>query len=152
MVMAKVNRIPDSAHKKNAAGASQKQQKRTAMMRMLIMILVDLVAVCVLLSISSDGLVKLGFREKLLIPLTAVFGVLALGSAVYQVLVLAKKIDTSAHYVTPTMLLCVTVFALLACLIYLLQGQITLITIAIASAVATVLFVVYYLYMHVFYR
>jgi hypothetical protein len=60
-----------------------------------------------------------------------------------------KKIDITRHYFTPAMMLCVSLFCLIACLVY---KHVIVGTLIIASVVATILFGVYCLYVHVFYR
>ena len=143
MVMAKEM----SKGKKNIVGNAV--NSKTAFTRMLIMTAVDIIGICTLLSIRKDAVVELAFVNSWLLPLTIVFGVLTLAAAVYQVLALVKKINTSAHPVTPAMLLCIALFCLITCLVYKSALGATVIA---ASVIATILFLVYCLYMHIFYR
>ncbi len=117
--------------------------------RMAIMVLLDIIAILALSALQRDGRRELQFYEHWLTPLTVVFGVLTLAAVAYQIVVIAKKINTSAHVITPAMIICVALFGLLSCLLY---TRLIPMTIIIASVVSTVLFVVYCLYMHVFYR
>lgn len=136
--------------KKNIVHAAQRRKNtQTVITRMLIMVAVDIIGICTLLSVRRDAVVELAFVNSWLLPLTIVFGVLTAAAAVYQVLVIVKKIDTSAHSVTPAMLLCIALFCLITCLVYKSAlGS----TVIVASVIATVLFLVYCLYMHIFYR
>ena len=135
--------------KHNGVGMDAKTKSRVVMVRMLIMALTDILGVCLLFAMSSDANVEFLFYQNWLIPLTVIFGVLTAASVAYQAVVIVKKIKTEKHYVTPAMLICVTAFCLAACLLY---KQLIPMTIVIASVVATALFIVYCLYVHIFYR
>lgn len=136
--------------KKNRAGAAvQKNNTRIVVIRMLIMVAVDVLGISTLLSIRREAIVELAFVNHWLLPLTIVFGVGALLAAAYLTLTLVKKIDTSSHPVTPAMLFCIALFCFITCLVY--KSAFGSVMIA-ASAVATALFLVYCLYMHIFYR
>ena len=146
MVMAKEN----TKVKKNMVSAAQRRKNtQTVVTRMLIMVAADIIGICTLLSIRKDAVVELSFVNNWLLPLIIVFGVLSAAAAVYQVLAIVKKIDTSAHSVTPAMLLCIALFCLITCLVYKSPLGATVIA---ASVIATILFLVYCLYMHIFYR
>ncbi len=145
MVMAKENRYMEVKKEK----FTKKQRSKIVTLRMLIMFLVDLLGICFLLSMSNNGEMEFLFYANWLTPLTVVFGVLLAAAAAYQVLVIVKKIPTGRHIVTPAMLLAVLAFCFIACLFY---KYLIPLTIAIASVVGTVLFAVYCLYMHIFYR
>ncbi len=149
MVMAKENMLMKLKNGKSSLSVRKKKNSNVAAGRMAIMILADIIAICILSALHSSGQRELRFYENWLVPLTVVFGVLSLASVIYQVVVIVKKMDTSGHYITPAMLLCVTLFAFISCLLY---TRLIPTTIMIASVVATVLFVVYCLYVHVFYR
>ncbi len=150
MVMAKNTKMANTAGKTNGAHKLSAQTKNHIVtMRMLIMALTDIIGVCLLSAISSDANVEFLFYQNWLIPLTVVFGVLTAAAVAYQVVVIVKKIKTETHYVTPAMIICVTAFCLVACLLY---KRLIPMTIAIASVVGTALFVVYCLYVHIFYR
>ena len=143
MVMAKEM----SKGKKNIVGNAV--NSKTAFTRMLIMTAVDIIGICILLSIGQEAMVETAFVNHWLLPLTIVFGVLSAAAAVYQILVAVKKVNTSAQPVTPAMLLCIVLFCLFTCGLY---RWVRAVFLAIASVIATVLFLVYYLYMHIFYR
>ncbi len=128
---------------------TKKQKTRTVSLRMLIMVLVDLLGICLLTAMKNNGEMEFYFYQNLLIPFTVIFGVLLAGATVFQVLVIAKKVDTQRFVVTPAMLICVFAFCFVACLFY---KYLIPMTIVIASVVGTALFIVYCLYMHIFYR
>ena len=146
MVMAKVN---TSMKKQTTPVVGRKKQSRIVSVRMLIVCLADLLGICLLSSISADSRTEFAFVDRWLMPLTVVFAVLSAAALVYQILAVVKKWNVASHYVTPAMILGVALFCLAACLVYkYVLGT----TIVLASVIATVLFLVYYLYMHVFYR
>ncbi len=149
MVMAKEKMLEKKKNGKHTLPVSKKKNSSVAAGRMAIMILADIIAICILSALHGNGRLELEFYENWLMPLTVVFGVLTVAAVVYQIVVIVKKVETSGHYVTPAMILCVVLFGLLSCLLY---TKLIPTTIMIASVVATVLFVVYCLYMHVFYR
>lgn len=146
MVMAKENRKvnTDAVHQ-----AQRRRNTQTVVTRMLIMVAVDIIGICTLLSVRRDAVVELAFVNGWLLPLTVIFGVLTAAAVVYQILTIVKKTDTSAHPVTPAMLLCIALFCLITCLVYKSALGATVI---VASVIATILFLVYCLYMHIFYR
>lgn len=147
MVMAK--ETTKIIKKNTLSTAERRKNTQTVVTRMLIMVAVDIIGICTLLSIRKDAMVELAFVNSWLLPLTIVFGVLTAAAAVYQVLALVKKMNTSAHPVTPAMLLCIALFCLITCLVYKSALGATVIA---ASVIATILFLVYCLYMHIFYR
>ncbi len=149
MVMAKGTTLLKSSKKKTVGKNLQKKRTRAAAVRMVLMILIDIVGIYLLNMLATDLDLELAFHNQWLMPLTAVFGVLSALALIYQAIVLFKKIDTRTHFVTPAMLLCITLFCLIACLLY---DYLLTMTLMIASVVGTVLFVVYCLYMHIFYR
>ena len=147
MVMAK--ETTKIIKKNTLSTAERRKNTQTVVTRMLIMVAVDIIGICTLFSIRKDAMVELAFVNSWLLPLTIVFGVLTAAAAVYQVLALVKKMNTSAHPVTPAMLLCIALFCLITCLVYKSALGATVIA---ASVIATILFLVYCLYMHIFYR
>lgn len=147
MVMAK--ETTKIIKKNTLSTAERRKNTQTVVTRMLIMVAVDIIGICTLLSIRKDAMVELAFVNSWLLPLTIVFGVLTAAAAVYQVLALVRKMNTSAHPVTPAMLLCIALFCLITCLVYKSALGATVIA---ASVIATILFLVYCLYIHIFYR
>ena len=146
MVMAKET----AKIKKNTLSAAQRRKNtQTVVNRMLIMVAADIIGICTLISVRKDAMVELNFVNNWLLPLSIVFGVLTAAAAVYQTLALVKKLDTSSHWVTPAMLLCIALFCLITCLVY--KSALGAMMIGV-SIIATVLFLVYCLYMHIFYR
>ncbi len=140
MVMAK------GKTKKKKSGVVTQQ---TIIRRMLAAAGGDLLGICILQTIRQDGRWELAFVNHWLVPLAVFFGIASAASLVWLIMTLVKKTDTSRWTVTPVMALCVSVFCLIASLIYtyVFPGAII-----IASVACTVLFLVYCLYMHIFYR
>jgi len=146
MVMAKEN---TSMKKQTTPVIGRRKQTRIVSVRMLIVCLADVLGICLLSSISADSRTEFAFVDRWLMPLTVVFAVLSAAALVYQILAAVKKWNVASHYMTPAMMLGIALFCLAACLVYkYVLGT----TIVLASVIATVLFLVYYLYMHVFYR
>ena len=117
--------------------------------RMLIMVLADIIGIVALLAIRQEARAELAFVNYWLVPLTVLFGVLTAAAAAYLIFSIVKKLDTSTHAVTPAMLFCIAAFCLIACLLY---KRVMAMTLIVASITATVLFLVYCLYVHIFYR
>ena len=148
MVMAKQN-LSRKNNKSTAKTMSKKEISYVISVRILIMAAVNLVGIATLLSLRREAMVELAFVNYWLTPLAIVFGVLSALAAAYQILAVVKKRDTTGHYVTPAMMLCVALFCLVACLVY---KHVIVGTLILASIIGTVLFSVYCLYVHVFYR
>lgn len=132
-----------------AKNMSKKEISHIVSVRILIMAAVNLVGIATLLSLRREAMVELAFVNYWLTPLAIVFGVLSALAAAYQILAIVKKLDTAGHYVTPAMMLCVALFCLVACLVY---KHVIVGTLILASVIGTVLFSVYCLYVHIFYR
>ena len=142
--------------KKNALLAAERKierKKKTQIVvtRMLIMAALNIIGICALVSIRREAMVELDFVLGWLTPLTIVFGVLTAAAGAWLAMVLTKKKNTASYPVTPAMALCAALFCLLACLVYKTAMGATFVLVS-ASVVATVLFLVYCLYMHIFYR
>lgn len=148
MVMAKES-LSRKNNRSTPKTVSRKEMTHIVAVRLMIMAAIDLVGIATLLSVRSEAIVELAFVNYWLLPLAIVFGVLTACAVAYQVLVIVKKIDITRHYFTPAMMLCVSLFCLIACLVY---KHVIVGTLIIASVVATILFGVYCLYVHVFYR
>ncbi len=148
MVMAKGNAFLNR-EKNSRASAANRKKTHAVLARMAIMVMLDVFGILALRSLNADISLELSFYQHWLTPLTVVFGVLTAAAVVYQVIAIVKKIDTSAHVVTPAMLIAIAAFCLVACLLY---TRLIPMTLMIASGVGTALFIVYCLYMHVFYR
>lgn len=148
MVMAKQN-LSRKNDRSIAKNMSKKEISHIVSVRILIMAAVNLVGIATLLSLRREAMVELAFVNYWLTPLAIVFGVLSALAAVYQILAIVKKLDTAGHYVTPAMMLCVALFCLVACLVY---KHVIVGTLILASVIGTVLFSVYCLYVHIFYR
>jgi hypothetical protein len=148
MVMAKENlsRRSNTSVKKSV---SRKEMNHIVAVRLMIMAAIDLVGIATLLSVRSEAIVELAFVNYWLTPLAVLFGILTACAVAYQIFVIVKKVDVTRRYVTPAMMLCVALFCLLACLVY---KYVIVGTLIIASVVSTILFGVYCLYVHVFYR
>ncbi|MBE6561475.1 MAG: hypothetical protein E7662_10160 [Ruminococcaceae bacterium] len=133
------------------AAADRRKKTQIVVTRMLIMAALNIIGICALVSIRREAMVELDFVLDWLTPLTIAFGVLSVGSGVWLGLVLAKKVNTSSYPVTPAMAFCTSLFCLIACLVYKTAMGATFVLVS-ASVIATVLFLVYCLYMHIFYR
>ncbi len=134
---------------KKTSRISRSRVQHTVVLRMLIMAAVDLAGILTLQFIRREAMRELAFVNDWLTPLAIVFGVLAAASLGWLICTLVRKTDLDGYPVTPAMALCVFLFCMIACLIYksIFPGAII-----IASVTATVLFLVYCLYMHIFYR
>ena len=148
MVMAKEN---VKVKKSVLDAAARKKKTQIVVTRMLIMAAMNIIGICALLSIRREAMVELDFVLKWLLPVTIVFGVISAAAAIWQAIVIVKKVNTSSYPVTPAMLLCLALFSLFACLVYKTAMGATFVLVT-ASVIATVLFLVYCLYMHIFYR
>ena len=148
MVMAKQN-LSRKNNKSMAKTMSKKELSHIVSVRILIMAAVNLVGIATLLALRREAMVELAFVNYWRTPLAIVFGVLSALAAAYQVLAIVKKVDTTGHYVTPAMMVCIALFCLVACLMY---KHVIVGTLILASIIGTVLFSVYCLYVHIFYR
>ena len=147
MDMAKQSGAYGSKGKKTPGKKVKKSE--TAAIRMIIMILVNLAGLCALMTIRDEALRESAFVDHWLVPLDVVFGVLTAAALAFFAYTFFMKKDVSRWVVTPAMIFFVFLFALLVCLLY---TRIRTASIVIASLTGTVLYCVYCLYMHVFYR
>ena len=123
--------------------------QKTVALRMAIIAALDLIAILTLQYIRRDGIRELALVNNWLVPLSITFGVLSAASLAWLIITIVKKTDLDGCPFTPAMALCVCVFCLVSALIYkyVFPGAFI-----IASVTMTVLFLVYCLYMHIFYR
>ncbi len=147
MDMAKHSGAYGSKGKKTSGKKSKNSE--IAAIRMIIMILVNLAGLIGLMAIRDKAPRESAFVDHWLIPLDVVFGVLTVAALAFFAFMTLKKKDVSRWVVTPAMIFFIFLFCLLVCLLY---TRIQTASIVIASLTGTVLYCVYCLYMHVFYR
>jgi len=116
--------------------------------RILIIVLADLILGSLLDYIRVDSTREYRFVFEVCPWLVWVCGAVWALSAIYLVFSLVKKMDTRRHPITPAMIfaLCLFVFA-----VVLLYKSITMMMIISTMVIASVLFVLYYIYTNLLY-
>lgn len=138
-----------TTRKKGVQSPKKIRRSEVAAARMLIMAVINIIGLAALMAVRSEATRESAFVDKWLVPLDIVFGVLAAAALAFCAFVFVKKKGTSSWVVTPAMIFFTFAFCLLVCLLY---TRIQTAAIVIASLTGTVLYCVYCLYMHVFYR
>lgn len=129
---------------KNKAG-------RIVSIRLLVILLTDIIVASLFEFVRGEGMREFSFYTNTLPTLRYVFiGLFALALA-YYVITLVKKIDTSAHYVTPLMIVAGT-FYLAGTAMFYDRLRISPILFYTVTVIVSVLFAVYYVYTVILYK
>lgn len=124
---------------------------RIVLFRILIIILTDIIVATLFDFVKSDAAREYAFHINVHTPLKYVSAVILVLAAVYFVITLVKKIDTSAHYMTPAMAAAVAVYLFLTVIFYE-QFRTTPFLFYTMTVIASVLFAVYYIYTILLYK
>ena len=131
---------------------SRSRAGQIVLVRILIILLVDLL-VCIGMHIAVKGLgeAELAFHANTLPILQIVFGCLLVLAVVYLIITKVKKVDTSAYWVTPAMLMAAALYLTVAAVFYD-RFRLSLMLFYTMTVIVSVLFAVYYVYTVLFYK
>lgn len=130
---------------------SKNEAGRIVLFRILIIILADIIVASLFDFVKGEANRELFFHESLLPTFQIVFGV-ALGlSLVYLAITLLKRIDTSAHYMTPAMITALALYLFVTAMLYDRFRGVPILFYTM-TVIASVLFVVYYIYTILLYK
>lgn len=150
MNMAKNNKVTEAAGNKMSS-LSKNEAGRIVLFRILIIILADIIVASLFDFVKGEANRELFFHESLLPTFQIVFGV-ALGlSLVYLAITLLKRIDTSAHYMTPAMITALALYLFVTAMLYDRFRGVPILFYTM-TVIASVLFVVYYIYTILLYK
>lgn len=124
---------------------------RIVLFRVLIIILTDIIVSTLFDFVKADAVREYAFHMNVHTPLKYVAAVLLILAAAYFVITLVKKIDTSAHYMTPAMIVAVTLYFFATTMFYE-QFRTTPFLFYTMTVIASVLFAVYYIYTILLYK
>ena len=124
---------------------------RIVLFRVLIIILTDIIVSTLFDFVKADAVREYAFHMNVHTPLKYVTAALLILAAAYFVITLVKKIDTSAHYMTPAMIVAVTLY-LFATTMFYEQFRTTPFLFYTMTVIASVLFAVYYIYTILLYK
>ncbi len=125
--------------------------KQIVTIRVLIILFVDILVCSLFDFVRGNMMRELAFHFNVQPVLLYVFGAALLLSIAYFVLTLVKKIDTSAYFMTPLMILAVCLYLFISVLFYD-QFRMTPFLFYTVTVIGSVLFVVYYVYNIIFYK
>ena len=150
MNMAKSDKMVNkSANKMNTLG--KMEAGRIVLFRILIIVLADIIVGSLFDFVKSDAMRELAFHLNVHPVLKAVFGAVLALAAVYFVAMLVKKVDTSAHIMTPEMVLGLALFLFMTAMFYdhFRNTPFLFYTIMV---IGSVLYAVYYIYTIMLYK
>ena len=138
-----------SQSKMNAASKSKAGQ--IVLVRILVIVLIAVAAGTLLDFVREDAAREYPFHTNVLPVLRIVFLALLAGAAIYLAVTLVKKVDTSAHWVTPGMLVVIGLYLAGTALFY---DRVTMFPplFYTATVIGCVLFAVYYIYTVLLYK
>ncbi|MBO5257154.1 MAG: hypothetical protein J6C42_06650, partial [Clostridia bacterium] len=110
MNMAKTSKVNEAAAGNKMTSLTKNEAGRIVLFRILIIILADIIVGTLFDFVKGEATRELFFHQNILTVLQIVFGVMLGLSVVYLVLTLVKKIDTSAHYMTPAMITALSLY------------------------------------------
>lgn len=151
MNMAKTNKFNSGVAGNKMTALDKAKVCRIVFFRALIILLVDIVVSSLFEFIKDDGNRHYVFHTDLQLPLTIAFGVLTVAAAVYLTVTFVKKIDTSAHYMTPLMVMASALY-LFVTTVFFDQFAATPFLFYTMTVIVSVLFVVYYIYTNILYK
>ena len=124
---------------------------RIVLFRILIIVLADIIVGSLFDFVKSDAMRELAFHLNVHPVLKAVFGAVLALAAVYFVAMLVKKVDTSAHIMTPEMVLGLALFLFTTAMFYdhFRNTPFLFYTIMV---IGSVLYAVYYIYTIMLYK
>ena len=124
---------------------------RVVFVRILIFVLVAFFTASFFDYVRAEGMREFAFHQNTLPIILYVSGACLALSVIYLVFTFIKKIDTSAHYVTPTMLAAISAYVLAFAVFYdkIRSAPSFFYTL---SAIACVLVIVYYVYIVLLYK
>ena len=136
-------------NKMNAMSKSKAGQ--VVLVRILVVVLLAIVVGTLLDFVRADAVREFPFHTNVLPVLRIVFPVLLVCAAAYLALTVAKKIDTSAHWVTPGMLVFIALYLSATVLLYdrLMLFPPLFYTVTV---IGCVLIAVYYIYTVLLYK
>lgn len=149
MNMAKSNRM--NAGNNKMMSLDKAKACRIVFFRALIIILTDIVVSSLFDYIRKEAVRHYTFHTSIQTPLSIVFGVLTAAAAGYLIFTAAKKIDTSAQYITPAMIVAAA-FYLLVTNVFFDQFATTPFLFYTMTVIVSVLFAVYYIYTILLYK
>lgn len=150
MNMAKSDKmINKNANKMNTLG--KMEAGRIVLFRLLIIVLADIIVGSLFDFVKAEATRELAFHMNVHPVLKVVFGVVLALAAVYFVVMLVKKVDTSAHIMTPEMVLGLALFLFTTAMFYdhFRNTPFLFYTIMV---IGSVLYAVYYIYTILLYK
>jgi len=133
------------------ASLSKNEAGRIVLFRILIIILADIIVGSLFDFVKGEATRELFFHQSVLPALQIVFGIVFGLSVVYFILALVKKIDTSAHYMTPAMISALALYLFVTVLFYDRFRGVPILFYTM-TVIASVLFAVYYIYTILLYK
>lgn len=124
---------------------------RIVLFRLLIIVLADIIVGSLFDFVKAEATRELAFHMNVHPVLKVVFGVVLALAAVYFVVMLVKKVDTSAHIMTPEMVLGLALFLFTTAMFYdhFRNTPFLFYTIMV---IGSVLYAVYYIYTILLYK
>ena len=149
--MGKTKKNAVTTGKNKISAMSKSSAAHIVLIRILVIILTDVIVTTLFRYVRGEGMREYYFRLNTLPVLRIVFGALLASSVCYLVITLVKKIDTSAHWVTPAMLTALFLYLTILTVFYdkFTQTPFLFYTMTI---IGSVLFAVYYIYTILLYK
>ncbi|MBQ2725448.1 MAG: hypothetical protein IJF78_07070 [Clostridia bacterium] len=148
--MAKNNKVTEAAGNKMSS-LSKNEAGRIVLFRILIIILADIIVASLFDFVKGEANRELFFHESLLPTFQIVFGAVLGLSLVYLAVTLLKRIDTSAHYMTPAMITALALYLFVTVMLYDRFRGVPILFYTM-TVIASVLFAVYYIYTILLYK
>ncbi len=141
--------INKNANKMNTLG--KMEAGRIVLFRLLIIVLADIIVGSLFDFVKAEATRELAFHMNVHPVLKVVFGVVLALAVVYFVVMLVKKVDTSAHIMTPEMVLGLALFLFTTAMFYdhFRNTPFLFYTIMV---IGSVLYAVYYIYTILLYK
>ena len=150
-IMAKNNKVNETVVRNKMTSLSKSEAGRSVLFRVLTIVLADIIVGILFDFVKGEANRELYFHQNLLPVLQIVFGVVFGLSVIYFILTLVKKIDTSAHFMTPAMISALALYLFVTVLFYDRFRGVPILFYTM-TVIASVLFAVYYIYTILLYQ
>ena len=151
MDMAKTNKVNVNNTGNKMMSLDKSNACKIVFLRALIILVVDIIVASLFDFVQSEATRYYVFHMSVQTPLIIAFGILTVAAVGYLVVTYIKKLDTSAHYATPAMIVASALY-ILGTTVFFDRFATTPFLFYTITVIVSVLFVVYYIYTILLYK
>ena len=150
-IMTKSTKMPLISNSNKMSSLDKNNAGKIVRIRILILLITDIIVSFLFNFIKSEAMREYFFHMTLQTPLKFISGAILVLAVAYLIFTYVKKIDTSAHFITPAMIATISLY-LFATIMFFEPFRTTPFLFYTLTVIVTVLFVVYYIYTILLYK